>query len=123
MRKLSHLDKYRVPYLGSMGDDYNGTFELKLEGSNLAFFVIATNGGDWDHVSVSTEFRCPRWHEMQQIKDLFFNPEEVAMQLHPAESEYVNNHPYCLHIWRPQKEMIPVPPAIFVGFKGVSFRG
>lgn len=114
MRALSHLDKYRIPYMGSMGDIHNGAFSLHLDGSNRTFFVIASNGGDWDHVSVSTEYRCPRWEEMQQIKDLFFEPEEVVMQLHPAKSEYVNNHPYCLHMWRPQRADIPLPPPIFV---------
>ena len=26
------------------------------------------------------------------------------MQLHPAEQEYINQHPYCLHLWRPQTD-------------------
>lgn len=77
--------------------------------------VIASWGGDWDHVSVSLdEKRCPTWLEMQYIKNVFFKAEEVAMQLHPAAGNYVNDHEFCLHIWRPQKQEIPTPPTIFV---------
>ena len=56
----------------------------------------------WDHVSVSLKTRTPTWEEMCHIKSLFFADEEVVMQLHPAKSAYVNYHPFCLHLWRPQ---------------------
>jgi len=122
MRDLSHLDEFRTPYMGWMGDKKAGAFLLNLEGSNLKFTVLATYEGDWDHVSVSTTERCPRWNEMQQIKTLFFNPQETVIQIHPPESEYVNNHPYCLHLWRPQKDKdkIPLPPSYMVGIKSIG---
>ena len=31
-----------------------------------------------------------------------------------GEEDYVNVHPYCLHIWRPQHQDLPKPPKIFV---------
>lgn len=77
--------------------------------------VIFSYGGGWDHVSVSFRNRCPTWEEMQEIKMMFFYPDEVCFQYHPAESKYVNIHPYCLHIWRPQKAEIPTPPSWMVG--------
>ena len=58
--------------------------------------------------------RCPTWEEMCAIKDMFFNDDEVVMQLHPAKSEYVNIHNYCLHLWKPINAKIPVPPRCFV---------
>lgn len=82
--------------------------------------VIVSDGMGWDHVSVSLPTRCPTWEEMCLVKDLFFEKHEVAMQLHPAESEYVNHHPYCLHIWRPQNRSIPTPPSICVGPRAVE---
>lgn len=75
---------------------------------------IASWGGQWDHVSVSREDRTPRWEEMAAIKDAFFLPEECAIQYHPPQSDYVNIHNYCLHIWRPQGDSFPVPPLEFV---------
>jgi hypothetical protein len=37
------------------------------------------------------------------------------MQLHVAVKEHINCHPYCLHIWRPHDQVIPLPPSIMVG--------
>ena len=79
--------------------------------------VVFSNGGGWEHVSVSFNHRCPTWEEMCEIKNLFFHPDEVVVQYHPAESEYVNTHPYCLHLWRPIGQAMPTPPAWMVGLK------
>jgi hypothetical protein len=68
----------------------------------------------WQHVSVSLPKRCPNWPEMCFIKDLFFAPGEVVMQLHPAKSNYVNVHEFCLHLWKPLDAEIPLPPTIAV---------
>ena len=51
---------------------------------------------------------------------LFFKPEEVCFQLHVSSGEHINNHPYCLHIWRPLDREIPLPPGIMVGIPGVK---
>lgn len=68
------------------------------------------DGNGWDHVSVSCRRRVPNWQEMCFVKDLFFDPEEAVMQLHPPRSTWVNNHPYVLHLWRPTEQAIPLPP-------------
>lgn len=80
--------------------------------------IVASNGVliPWEHVSVSTKNRCPNWAEMNFVKELFWDAEEAVMQLHPPRSRYVNNHPYCLHLWRPLEAEIPLPPTIAVGF-------
>lgn len=69
----------------------------------------------WEHVSVSTRRRTPNWREMCFVKDLFWEPHETVMQLHPPESEWISNHPYCLHLWRHVSREIPMPPSIMVG--------
>jgi hypothetical protein len=79
--------------------------------------VVFSWGGGWDHVSASFANRTPTWEEMCEIKRMFFRPNEVCVQLHPLESEYVNNHPYTLHIWRPKAGTVPTPPAWMVGAK------
>lgn len=118
MRDLTYLDSCRVDaswYYGSLGDAKNGAFKVFVGGRS--FFVIASSGGGWEHVSVSPggkKSRCPTWNEMCAIKNMFFDEEEVVMQLHPAKSEYVNIHPYCLHLWRPLEQKIPMPPVEFV---------
>lgn len=61
------------------------------------------------------QMRTPNWKEMSYVKRLCWDEEDVVMQLHPRESEYVNCHPHVLHLWRPIDQEIPTPPAIFVG--------
>ncbi len=95
-----------------------------------AIRIIASDGSDWsesglpgsawEYVSVSLERRTPTWEEMQMVKEWFWGPEEVVMQLHPARSEYVNMHPHCLHLWKPIGVDLPVPPSITVGLKGAT---
>jgi hypothetical protein len=92
-----------------------GLFKILLKTGSTAI-VICENYGDWEHVSVTIfeEERCPFWNEMCEIKDLFFNENEVVMQIHPKKIDYVNFHEFCLHMWRPNKEQIPLPPKQFV---------
>ncbi len=74
----------------------------------------------WEHVSVSLRDRCPTWDEMCFVKDMFFEADEAVMQLHPPKADYVNNHQYCLHLWKPGNATIPLPPSILVGVKGLK---
>lgn len=112
MRNLNYLNKFRVPLYGDYGDENNGAFRLKVKGKRYA--VIASNGGGWEHVSVSHENEVPTWDVMCDIKDMFFRDDETVMQIHPKKSEYVNNHKNCLHLWRPRKQEIPLPPVQMV---------
>ena len=90
--------------------DNEGAFVLRCyDGAPLFFKVIVGRGLGWDHVSVST-IRTPNWCEMCWIRDLFFEPEECVMQLHPPKSQYINRHPHVLHLWRPHRVAIPMPP-------------
>lgn len=73
---------------------------------------------EWEHVSISLIgfHQCPTWDQMCFIKNLFWEEEETVVQFHPPKSEHVNNHPYCLHLWKPPYA-IPTPPAIAIGIK------
>jgi len=121
MKDLHELDKFRLTsderrIYGVNGDSGNGCFKVYVNGRS--FKVIGSNGGGWEHVSVSpwSEKRksCPTWEEMCAIKDMFFDSEERVVEYHPPRSEYINNHPYCLHLWRYTAGDLPHPPTIFV---------
>lgn len=119
MRHLTgkFLESRRVvsgPLASTRHCGFNGAFMVPLSNGTVAA-VICSDGMGWDHVSVSLRDRCPTWAEMCEVKELFFDPHECVMQLHPPRADYFNNHPYCLHLWRPQSEGIPRPPAILVG--------
>ena len=81
--------------------------------------IVWSFGGGWEHVSVSPMKKriTPSWDDMCMIKDIFFHKFETVVQYHPAKSEYVNNMPNCLHLWRPIIEEMPTPPSIMVGLK------
>lgn len=97
----------------------NGLFWIpnRTRESTAPIQVIASDGEGWEHVSVSLPNRCPTWTEMCRVKELFWDPEDCVMQLHPPKSEWISNHQYCLHLWRPVSVWIPTPPSWMVGFK------
>ncbi len=124
MRDLHELDAYRITdkdrlwfTQGDAGDGNLGMFEVPSCTDRGVLRVIASNGDGWDHVSVSRKNRCPNWPEMSQIAAMFFRDNETAMQLHVPASDHVNNHPHCLHWWRPHGVEVPRPPAIMIGIK------
>ncbi len=101
-------------------DDSNGNsgvFYIPLE-STITAICVASEGSGWEHVSVHMDDNgkeeTPTWDEMCMIKDLFWGKEDCVIQFHPPESEYVNVHKYCLHLWRPMGMEIPMPPTIMV---------
>ena len=64
---------------------------------------------------------CPSWRMMCKIKELFWEPNDVVIQYHPAKNDYVNMHEGCLHLWQPFEngaaKPFPTPPSIMVGYK------
>ena len=120
MRDLNTLNHHRLKtpevlsWFGSYGDGTCGAFEIQVPRTGSVLKVIASSSDGWDHISVSLPNRCPNWPEMEFVKRKFFKPDEVAYQLHVAESEHISLHPNCLHIWRPQKKRIPLPPRKFI---------
>lgn len=120
-------EKSRITY-GEMAScaDYgnNGAFGVVLntnvgkgQHGKRRFHIIASDGDDWEHVSVSLPDRTPTWGEMCVIKGMFWGEDDCVVQYHPPKSDYINNHPYCLHLWRPIGIELPRPDSILVGIK------
>lgn len=66
--------------------------------------------GKMEHVSISSYNRrkLPSWDVMCRLKDMFFCPDEMVVQIHPAEENYLhgvglpgNRLENVLHLWRP----------------------
>lgn len=110
-------EKYRVT-TGSQKTDAsagkNGCFVIPMGGKWNAY-VIASNGQKWEHVSVHIAARAgrqqtPTWNQMCKIKDMFWDADDVVIQLHPEKPVGVD---HVLHLWRPAPESgleIPRPP-------------
>lgn len=111
-------EKFRItngPLASDASVGNNGLFEFGTLRGRIR--MIASDGEGWEHVSVSLEKRCPSWDEMCAVKDLFWDPADCVMQLHPPKDDYVNFSPFCLHLWRPVGLSIPRPPIWMVGPK------
>ena len=126
----------RGPYGSEDGIGNNGAFFVPRRPGETPLKVIASDGllvpedeqglGGWEHVSVSLPDRCPTWSEMCKVKALFWDEHDCVVQFHPPRSEYVNQHPYCLHLWRSIDRLFPMPPSILVGLRvagAESFNG
>lgn len=115
MRDLRFLDEYRQSVNGHFGDNGRGFFIIPRK--SFGFYqVIASNGQGWDHISVCLldnkgKFveRTPNWDEMCEIKRLFFKTHEQTVEFHPKEEDYINDHPYVLHMWRYNVAEFPLP--------------
>lgn len=117
MKSLKQLQanlKEHLLIAGGEPDDDGLAAQLTYNGVACLLRVVVSWGMGWDHVSVSLSNRCPTWDEMCFVKDFFFHPGECVIQYHPAEENYISNHDYCLHLWRPQNQDIPTPPLVFV---------
>lgn len=126
-------EQYRVT-TGIMGSTKaygtQGVFIIpvpEVEDNVKYYQVIASSGLGWEHVSVTLidDRKCPvsvmpSWEDMCSLKDEFWDDMDCVVQFHPPKSEYVNNHRFCLHLWRPTNQVLPMPDSILVGLKGVS---
>lgn len=58
MKRLRELKDYRdrdwERAMGGLGDDFGGCFKVKSSFDDTPLSCIASNGGGWDHISVST---------------------------------------------------------------------
>lgn len=116
MFKVPEKSRIKTGRMGSTAEyGNNGAFSFLI--GKAQFFAIASDQMGWEHVSVSTQSRCPTWEEMCKIKSMFWDESDCVVQYHPAKSEYINNHPYCLHLWRPTEQSLPKPPSFMVGVK------
>ena len=124
--KLILLEKYRCKkgFFGSSEGDRFGLFFIDRKLSDIPLRVICSpfDGKDqWEHISVSLPNRTPTWSEMCRVKNFFWAEDITVIQFHPKKSEYVNNYPHCLHMWRdttiPEHEL---PPSMLTGIKEVN---
>ncbi len=110
-------ERYRITS-GELASDASygnsGAFAIPMP-KGRKMFAMSGDGLGWEHVSVSFPDRCPTWAEMCKVKELFWDDDDTVIQYHPPKSDYVNCHPFCLHLWRPVGIGLPRPPSIMVG--------
>ena len=117
MKNINEIKSTRNLFIEAenANDGMGGHYYDSISGKRLNFIFSYQLG--WEHLSVSMPNKTPTWDQMCIMKDIFWNKDECCIQYHPKEEDYVNNHPHCLHIWKPREVNIPTPPSILVGFK------
>ena len=111
LEEIKHMPNLMVQLTGADG----GTGLLYLNGTKAKpATVVWSNGMGWEHVSVAFANRTPTWDEMSKVKDMFWHEDETVVQFHPKKSEYVNIHPYCLHLWRKKGEEYKLPEKFMI---------
>ena len=108
---FKYPERYRIQVKGpwpETGPGENGFFEFKSPHGVVR--CLAAKGDGWEHVSVSHPHKIPSWEIMVRVRHLFWSDDVTVMQLHPPLADYVDCHPYTLHLWRPEEGEIPRPP-------------
>lgn len=113
MRDIEEIKRILQGHTIEEGEDgLRGMYSTR----GVTYCYIFSYGGGWEHVSISIKSsrKLPTWDEMCMFKDIFFKDTETVVQYHLAKVDYVNNHEYVLHLWRPTLQELPKPPKIFV---------
>ena len=109
MRSIEELKQ--TPHLcitSKIGDIYEGWVEWSGFRGTVIFGY--NEAGLMEHVSISSYKRrqLPRWEDMCRLKDMFFYPNEMVVQIHPSEERYLHGVGFgndklenALHLWRP----------------------
>jgi hypothetical protein len=120
MSDWNYLNKYRVRegmFASNDSDGCNGYFCLMIGSERVK--VIASDGEGWKHVSVSLHDKpntVPNYKTMCEVRHLFYEDTDWVVQFNPPKSEFINDHPGCLHLWKSLDEKMPTPPSWMVGF-------
>src|SRR5262245_54992021 len=121
---LHHLDKWRVYDPPSPAGATYGAFTIPNpfdRGTTLCVIVSdgkKVQGTDgWEHVSVHIGVapkitRIPNWREMDWIKELFWDMNEIVIQFHINDARKINHHKTTLHLWKPPYPIILPPPVL-----------
>ena len=118
MKTVEEILSYKGIYSEKLniGDDGIKGFILV---NRIDMSFVASWGGGWDHVSVAPikRYIVPDWNTMCKVKQIFFKPDETAIEIHPSEEQYVDNLSNCLHLWRANDKDMVLPPSFMVGLR------
>ena len=96
------MDPYKIP---AEYEVYGGMVSWPDFTGSVCFGM--NENGCMEHVSISSRKRhqLPTWPVMVRLKNMFFRPDEMVVQIHPEEARYFHGLPglpNVLHLWRPK---------------------
>jgi len=82
---------------------WTNTFEQMMGSdvwkSNTGIIAMFSVDDGMEHISMSHKSRLPTYWEMKTARYVIMSKDITVAQLFPPESEFVNLHNYCLHLW------------------------
>ena len=110
-RKLREIMGYkramRIQLTGMIDD---ATLDARLETRGYQHtpsdFIVTgaiEKTDDWGpllHVAMSYADHAPTWDDIKLVRAAFFPADVDVMQMLPRDSNYVNVHLYCHHLWQ-----------------------
>lgn len=109
-RFMDHHTPRVLPAGWELREDYeNARVYRHFDGLLVLSEVAGYSRKLWLHVSCSRPQALPSWEDLRTVKDLFCGRDALALQVLPPAAEYVNCHPYVLHLWVALDGPRPVP--------------
>lgn len=96
-------EKIRFQYLGRiefMGDNAQ---QYLVGGCS----VIHSIDNGLHHISLSNKHRLPTYEEMKTARYRICPDVKYMAQIFPPESEFINVHPNCLHLYELEQKELP----------------
>jgi hypothetical protein len=66
----------------------------------LASSDVTPRWGALLHVSLSYADHDPTWEDIKLVRGVFFPADGDAMIMLPRQSDYINVHAHCFHLWQ-----------------------
>lgn len=63
--------------------------------------IVSKDAGLW-HLSISRKDKLPSYDELKTARYQFMPDIKYVVQIFPPKQDFVNEHPFCLHLWQPK---------------------
>ena len=91
-----------------MTESLQGIFSLQRCKVMVTRDPVGANGSPRWHLSISHPARLPSYEELKAARYKFLPDDIYVAQIFPPQSEFVNLHPYCIHLYELGKdEFVP----------------
>ncbi|MDE5860853.1 MAG: hypothetical protein K2H28_01515 [Ruminococcus sp.] len=77
-------------------------------------FFTAKWNDNWEQVYISRVSNRPKWDELCETKEIFWNDDECVIQYIPSESMHKDKYNNCLYLWKSVSVEIPIPPETLI---------
>lgn len=103
LRKAIGYDLSKVAIDKATKNSFLASGGWRHEPSRFVVSAGIEDTGKWGpllHVSMSYPDHDPTWAEIKMIRAYFFPPDMDCGMVLPRESDYVNFHKHCFHVWQ-----------------------